>query len=224
MIRKSVRRLLAASCTNCCDHKTSHKTLVAPHPQIIFSGTSAYSTEPLNVSVLRVENSGTNTQIIEWCKGFLDCFEKMEQWQKLIRIRSVLGWPIGFVFTLLVKVCPFFFADQIRPALTCHNASFNAPSKRTEKATKGDRLYYWFPFEKTQWCLRYTKGTTEQAGGLIDMVTNCCAYDRWYQDQILDQKLVLQVQVCRQQIQDNALMMINGFFKLISFRNGNRWK
>ena len=96
--------------------------------------------------------------------------------------------------------------------------------KRTEKATKGDRLYYWFPFEKTQWCLRYTKGATEQAGGLIDMVTNCCAYDRWYQDQILDQKLVLQVQVCRQQIQDNALMMINGFFKLISFRNGKRCK
>ena len=128
VIRKSVRRLLAASCTNWSDHKTSHKTLVAPHPQIIFSGTWAYSTEPLDESVLRVENSGTNTQIIEWCKGFLDCFEKMEQWQKLIRIRSVLGWPIGFVFTLLVKVGPFFFADQIRPALTCHNASFNALS------------------------------------------------------------------------------------------------
>ena len=123
VIRKSVRRLLADSCTNWSDHKTSHKTLVA-HPQIIFSGTSAYSTEPLNDSVLRVENSGTNTQIIEWCKGFLDCFEKMEQWQKLIRVRSVLG----FVFTLLVKVGPFFFADQIRPGLTCHNASFNVRS------------------------------------------------------------------------------------------------
>ena len=28
VIRKSVRRLLADSCTNCSDHKTSHKTLV----------------------------------------------------------------------------------------------------------------------------------------------------------------------------------------------------